>query len=216
MGVFVGYILEEINDLHAVGAGQIRNSPVLHTLKSFCNPYIAQFIVVFNNVWPAASWRSCPHCIYFLSDAPHNNSVIPCGPTTQTAKTPTSLTSGPLPHPSRQRKTHSPLHSPHYILHFPLLHSYISLNAVFPPRCCAYSPTQPMLSLMSGRSQDCRKRFWFFWSFRSSCLVWNDYKAFILIFAHETEDILTWKTLLLGKFHFKLQKSHSLTGDHRI
>lgn len=45
----------------------------------------AQFIVVLNNVWLAASWRSCPHCIYFLSDALPNNSVIPCGPTTQTA-----------------------------------------------------------------------------------------------------------------------------------
>lgn len=45
----------------------------------------ARFIVVLNNVWLAASWRSCPHCIYFLSDALPNNSVIPCGPTTQTA-----------------------------------------------------------------------------------------------------------------------------------
>lgn len=45
----------------------------------------ARFIVVLNNVWLAAFWQSCPHCIYFLSDALPNNSVIPCGPTTQTA-----------------------------------------------------------------------------------------------------------------------------------
>lgn len=52
---------------------------------SFLNPNTAEFIVIFNNVWLPASWRSCPCSIYFLSDAPSNNPAIPCGPTTQTA-----------------------------------------------------------------------------------------------------------------------------------
>lgn len=79
--------------------------------KSFLNPNTAQFIVVFNNVWPAASWRSCPRCIYFLSDAPPNNPVIPCGPTTQTAamRPPSPAPPGPLPRPPRRHsKTHLP------------------------------------------------------------------------------------------------------------
>lgn len=85
MRVFVWCPLEKINDLHSVWAVKVMNSPAQHTMKSFLNPYTAQFIVVFNNVWLAASRRSCPHCIYFLSDALPNNYVIPCGPTTQTA-----------------------------------------------------------------------------------------------------------------------------------
>lgn len=85
MRVFVRCPLEEINDLHSVWAAKVMNSPVQHTMKSFLNPYTAPFIVVFNNVWLPASRQSCPRCIYFLSDALPNNSVIPCGPTTQTA-----------------------------------------------------------------------------------------------------------------------------------
>lgn len=79
--------------------------------KSFLNPDTAEFIVVFNNVWLAASWRSCPRCIYFLSDTPPNNPVIPCGPTTQTAamRPPSPAPPGPLPRPPRRHsKTHSP------------------------------------------------------------------------------------------------------------
>lgn len=45
--VFVWCPLEEINDLHSVWAAKVMNSPEQHTMKSFLNPYTAQFIVVF-------------------------------------------------------------------------------------------------------------------------------------------------------------------------
>lgn len=113
-----------------VWVAKVMNSPVQLTMRSFLNPYSTQFIVVFNNVWLAASWQSCPHCIYFLSDAHPNNSVIPCGPTTQTAETPISLTSGPLPHPWRQWEPLSPPSSPHYILLLPMLHSLFLFTTI--------------------------------------------------------------------------------------
>ena len=107
--------------------------PVQLTMKSFLNPYdnTTQFIVVFNNVWLSAPRRSCPHCIYFLSDAHPNNSVIPCGPTTQTAQTPASLTSCPPASPLEAVTASFPFLTPS-ILHLPLLHSFFLLNTIFP------------------------------------------------------------------------------------
>lgn len=93
------------------------NPPVQHSMKSFLNPYIAKFIVVFNYVCLPAWWRYYPRCIYLLSDAPPNNSVIPWGPTTQTAETTISFTSTPPPaQPQRQGQPLSPPYSPDYIL----------------------------------------------------------------------------------------------------
>lgn len=108
----------------------------------------ARFIVVLNNVWLAASWRSCPH-IYFLSDALPNNSVIPCGPTTQTAQTPASLTSGPLPQPLGQWKPHSFQIT---IFSFSLC-SVLCFNTGFPPQCCTYfvHTRCSLLTRMSGK-----------------------------------------------------------------
>lgn len=103
--------------------------------------HILQFIVVFNNVWPAASRRFFPHCIYFLSDARPNNSVIPCGTTTQTAETPISLTSGPPPQPWRQWQ---PL-SPSYTHLLPRLHSlsFFLFSTIFSHLDAAPSSSTP-------------------------------------------------------------------------
>ncbi len=121
----------------SVREAKLMNSLVQHTMKSFLNPYTKQLIVVFNNVWLAASWQSCPHCIYFLSDAPLNNSVIPCGPHhPDSTETPISLTSGPLTHPWRQSQSHSPYL--HFIPLLPMLCSPCLFITAFPSHCCAY------------------------------------------------------------------------------
>lgn len=130
-----GCLLDEIKNLHSGSAAEVTNPPVrvprMREEKGFLNPDTAQFIVVFNNVWPTASWRSCPRCIYFLSDAPPNNPVIPCGPTTQTAamRPPSPAPPGPLPRPPRR---HSKTHSP----------------ALLRPRCPSLSPAAAPLLLL--------------------------------------------------------------------
>lgn len=143
--------LEEIYYSHSVCAAKVTKSPVPHAMRSFLNPYTTQFIVVFNNVWLAASWRSCPKCIYFLSDACPHYPVIPCGPTTQTAPTVISLTFGPLPRPQRQWRPLPPPYSPRKVLPLPLLHSPFLFSTVFPSRCCTYL-VHTLVSLLTRTS----------------------------------------------------------------
>lgn len=137
MKVFVECPLEVINNLLLVSAAKVMHSPVQQTMKSFLNPYSIQFIVVFNNVQLVASWQFCPHCIYFLSDARPNNSVIPCGPTTQTAETPISLTPGGsdslfplLSHPTISSFSHCSTNAPlsHLMLHLLRPHPLLSVD----------------------------------------------------------------------------------------
>lgn len=92
-----------------------------------------RFIVVLDNVWLAASWRSCPHCIYFLSDALPN--IIPCGPTAQTAETPASLYLWPPA--SALGAVKAPFLSNHHLLLLPFC-SVLCFNTDFPPQCCTY------------------------------------------------------------------------------
>lgn len=105
-----------------------------------------RFIVVLNNVWLAASWRSCPHCIYFLSDALPNNSVIPCGPTAQTAETPASLYLWPPA--SALGAVKAPFLSNHHLLLLPLC-SVLCFNTDFPSSVLHLLCSHPLLSVDS-------------------------------------------------------------------
>lgn len=171
--------------------------PVQLTMKSFLNPYdnTTQFIVVFNNVWLPAPWRSCPHCIYFLSDARPNNSVIPCGPTTQTAQTPVSLPLAPLPHPWRRWQPRSPSSLPLFsISHCSALSfsSTLFSHLVAAPT----SSTPSSLGWLAHLGKVKSAQMPALWSFRFEMLHKVEPNISILILAHETqEDSLTWKKL---------------------